>query len=93
MFIRDSNGNKSLTATMAYVSFAVVMLKVLLSGASISLGSFSYSFGAIDALMIGAIFGPILGTYTARRWNDPSPPDQDQNVDVDGGSKPSDGRS
>jgi len=84
MFIKDSSGNRSLTATLAVISFAVVMLKVLLSGASVALAGASYSFGTIDGLTIGAIFGPILGTYTARRWGDPAP-------SGDSGSKPSDG--
>jgi hypothetical protein len=83
MFIRDSSGRKSLTATMAVVGFAVVMVKVLLSGGSIG----SLSFGTIDSLAIAAILGPVLGTYTARRWgsSDDQPP-----IDP-AGSKPNDG--
>ena len=72
MFITDTSGKKSLTATLAVVSFVVVMVKVLLSGASLSIGSSTYSMGTIDGFTIGAIFGPILGSYTARRWNDPT---------------------
>lgn len=72
---------------MTVISFAVVMFKVLLSGASISIGSSSYSFGVIDGFTIGAIFTPILGTYTARRWNNSNPA-----TDVEGaGGKPGDG--
>lgn len=82
MFITDTSGKKSLTATLAVVSFAVVMVKVLLSGASVSFGSSTYSFGTIDGMTIGAIFGPILGSYTARRWG----------ADIqDAGGKPGDG--
>lgn len=83
MFITDTSGNKSLTATMAVIGFGVVMLKVLLSGASVG----SLSFGTIDSLSIAAILGPILGTYTARRWGDPAPTAPPE----DPGSKPSDG--
>lgn len=64
MFIKDTSGNKSLTATMAMIGFAVVMVKVLLSGGSVG----PVSFGTIDSLSIAAILTPILGTYTARRW-------------------------
>jgi len=64
MFIRDTSGNKSLTATLAVIGFAVVMVKVLLNGGSVG----ELSFGTIDSLSIAAILGPILGTYTARRW-------------------------
>ena len=84
MFITDTNGNKSLTATMAVVGFFVVMVKVLLSGGAIG----SFSFGTIDSLSIAAILGPVLGTYTARRWNTAS---QQEDPSSDSGSKPSDG--
>ncbi len=93
MYMKDSGGTKSLTATLAYVSFFVVMVKVLFSGASITVGSLSYDFGTIDALVIGAIFGPILGSYTVRRWGSPAPePVVNSDEDSDAGSKPGDGR-
>ena len=81
MFITDTSGNKSLTATMAIIGFAVVMIKVLMNGAAVG----SISFGTIDSLSIAAILGPILGTYTARRWGTST---QESN---DAGSKPGDG--
>ena len=88
MYFKDSSGSKSLTATITIISFFVVMVKVLLSGASISIGSSTYSFGAIDSMTVGAILGPILGAYTFRRYSDnryPPPP-------VSGaGGRPSDG--
>lgn len=83
MFITDTNGNKSLTATVAMIGFIVVMIKVLLSGASIG----AISFGSIDSLSIAAILGPVLGTYTARRWNSPI---KNEPIE-DAGSKPNDG--
>jgi hypothetical protein len=92
MFITDTSGSKSLTATLAYVSFFVVMIKVLFSGASITVGSWAYEFGTIDALVIGAIFAPILGSYTARRWNSPLP-EPEPVVESDPGSKPGDGHA
>lgn len=73
MFIKDSSGNKSLTATLALAGFIVVMVKLLLSGASVTMGSASYEFGTIDAAMIAAVLTPVLGTYTARRWGQPAP--------------------
>lgn len=87
MFITDTSGNKSLTATLAFVGFSVVMLKLLLSGASISVGSFSYQFGSIDAASIAAVLTPVLGTYTARRWGSPAPSTPPPS-DEDAGSKP-----
>lgn len=68
--IKDSSGKKSLTATLSVVGFIIVMLKVLLSGAAIVIGSLSYSFGEIDALTVGAVLTPILGTYAARRYTE-----------------------
>jgi hypothetical protein len=84
MFIKDSSGNRSLTATLAVIGFGVVMFKVLLSGGSIG----TVSFGSIDSLSIAAILGPVLGTYTARRWGNPTPTDAPAE---DAGSKPSNG--
>ncbi len=37
--LRDSSGNKSLTHTITVVAFAVVMVKLLLNGASMSIAS------------------------------------------------------
>lgn len=81
-FLTDTSGNKSLTATVAVIGFTVVMVKFLLSGASIG----SVSFGSIDSLSIAAVLGPILGTYTARRWGSPIGSQAE-----DPGSKPNDG--
>lgn len=67
MFLRDSRGNKSMTATMSIVAFAIVMVKVLFSGAAIVIGGFSYDFGEIDSLAITALLGPTLGAYAWRR--------------------------
>lgn len=72
--LRDSKGNKSLTATLSIVAFVVVMLKVLFGGGSINIGTFAYSFGTIDSLSIAAILGPILGTYAWRRHTEASYP-------------------
>lgn len=67
MFLKDSSGKPSMTATMSIVAFVVVMIKVLFSGAAIAIGSFSYDFGTIDSLVIAALLGPTLGAYTWRR--------------------------
>jgi len=71
MMFKDSTGRKSLTVTLSIISFAVVMLKTLFSGASISIeGLFSYSFGTIGADEIAALLTPVLGTYAFRRYTD-----------------------
>lgn len=67
LMIKDSDGKKSLTTTLAVVTFVIVMLKVLLNGASISIGTFSYTFGTISSDEIAALLGTTLGTYAFRR--------------------------
>ena len=52
---------------MAIVTFLVVMVKVLLGGSSLSLGTFAFSFGTIDSFSIAALLTPTLGAYVARR--------------------------
>jgi hypothetical protein len=69
MMIKDSTGNKSMTATLAYIAFFAVTLKFLLSG--VTFGAFS--FGIVDSFSIAALLGPTLGAYTARRWGVPAP--------------------
>lgn len=69
MYFKDTSGNKSLSATVAVIAFAVVMIKVLLSGVTVG----AISFGEIDSLTVAAILTPTLGTYTARRWGTPAP--------------------
>lgn len=86
MLLNDSTGNKSLTHTLSVVAFIVVMVKVIVGGASIVIGSFSYSFGTIDSLSIAAILGPVLGAYVARRYTETNAPQEDS------GSKPNDGK-
>ena len=85
MFLKDSSGKKSLTATMAVISFMVVMVKVLLSGSSVTIAGNLYSFGTIDAATVASIFTPILGSYTARRWG------TNNDGGDDSGGKPGDG--
>ncbi len=89
MLLTDTGGNKSLTHTLCIVAFIVVMVKVVIGGASVAIGGFSYSFGTIDSLSIAAILSPVLGAYVARRYTtanisaDATTPDA--------GSKPADG--
>ncbi len=85
--LRDSSGNKSLTHTITVVAFAVVMVKLLLNGASMSIASSTYTFGSIDAASIAAVLGPTLGSYVARRWSGPTA----NNAMDDAGGKPGDG--
>jgi hypothetical protein len=70
MFMKDSDGRKSFTVTISIITFAVVMLKVLVGGTSFSVGGLNVAFGNIDAAEIVALLGPTLTAYTARRYTD-----------------------
>lgn len=70
MYLKDSDGNRSFTVTMSIVAFIVVMLKVLIGGGSLSIGSFSISSGTIGSDEILALLGPTLGVYSFRRYTD-----------------------
>lgn len=70
MYLKNSDGEKSMTATFSIVAFVVVMVKILISGAGIQLGSFTYDFGTVDSLTVAAIMGPILGTYAFRKYTE-----------------------
>lgn len=70
MFMKDSDGEKSFTVTISVITFAVVMLKVLVGGTSFNVGGVAVAFGSISSDEIVALLGPTLGAYTARRYTD-----------------------
>lgn len=103
MYLKNSEGKKSMTTTLTIVAFVVVMVKLLLNNSAVQIGAFAYSFGSIDATEIAAVLSPILGTYAFRRYTDmrygPTPgpfestlTETEMEVGADLGSKPRDGR-
>lgn len=79
LFMKDSNGKKSFTVTVSVITFAVVMLKVLVGGTSFNIGDVSVAFGNIGSDEIIALLGPTLGAYSFRRYTDsryPTNPDE-----------------
>ena len=70
MFMKDSDGKKSFTVTMSVITFVVVMVKVLVGGSAFSIGGVSMSFGPIGSDEILALLGPVLGTYSFRKYTD-----------------------
>jgi len=70
MYLKDSDGKKSATVTMSIITFAVVMLKVLVGGTAFTIGGVSFAFGNIGADEILALMGPTLGAYSFRRYTD-----------------------
>lgn len=70
MWLKNSKGKRDAMLTISMIGFIVVILKVLLNGSTVQVGSFQYSFGLIDAGMIAAILTPTLGAYVARKHSD-----------------------
>jgi hypothetical protein len=63
MWIRNTRGKKDALLTFALASVAVVLVKVLLNGASFR----GITFGTVDAALVGAVLLPTLGAYTTKR--------------------------
>jgi hypothetical protein len=70
IWIKNSKGQRDAVLTFTLVGFVVCMLKVLFGGSVFVVYGYTLNFGPIDATTIGAILGPTLGSYVARRWND-----------------------
>lgn len=68
--LKNASGRKDAVLTMAVAGFAVVLVKVLLVGVTLSLGGKEIGFGTIDGPTIAAILTPTLGAYVARRYTD-----------------------
>lgn len=61
--IRNSRGKPDALLTFSAMSVAVVLVKVLLSGVVVG----TWTFGTIDAGIIGAVLAPTVGAYTWKR--------------------------
>lgn len=72
LWIKNTDGKPDAILTMSVVGFAVVLIKVLLGGHTItnSLMNVSIEILPIDAATIGAILTPTLSAYVARRFTD-----------------------
>jgi hypothetical protein len=70
MFMKDSDGKRSFTVTISVITFAVVMIKVLIGGSAFSFGAISMSFGPIGSDEIAVLLTPVLGTYSFRKYTD-----------------------
>jgi hypothetical protein len=84
MYMKDSDGKKSFTVTMSIITFAVVMLKVLVGGTSFTIGGVSMAFGNIGSDEIMALLGPTLGAYSFRRYTDRRYGQEDYTADPPG---------
>lgn len=66
IWIRNTEGRRDATLTMAFVGFVVVLVRFLFSGFTIG----PLQLGQVDASVIAAILTPTLGSYVARRYTD-----------------------
>lgn len=64
--------------TLAVVSTAVVLIKFLLAGVTVSVGGASFVGGAIDSGVVAAILASTLGAYVARKYQSPHKEDKDE---------------
>jgi hypothetical protein len=70
IWVKNTEGKPDAILTVSLLGFAVVILKLLLSGLSISVAGGTYAFGEIDAGQIAAMLTPTLGAYVSRRYTD-----------------------
>lgn len=61
--------------TLATFSTLSVVGKFLLNGVSLTVGSTTVNFGAVDAALIAAVLTPTLGAYVTRKWKEPPKPE------------------
>ena len=69
IWLRNSEGKPDAVLTMTFMGFVVVLFKVVMGGVAVPFLD-GYSFGEIDATVIGALLTPTLGAYVARRYTD-----------------------
>lgn len=65
--IKNSRDKKDALLTFAVAAVVVILIKVLLHGVTITIGTKVFSMGAVDAGIVAAVLGPTLGAYTTKR--------------------------
>ena len=66
-WLTNAKGTKDPTLTVAVAGAFVILFKILLHGASITLKDKSFSLGTIDAATATGVLAALWGTYWARR--------------------------
>lgn len=69
-WMKNTEGQPDAILTMAFIGFVIVMIKIIVGGASISFGDLSVSAGDVDAMTVAAVLTPTLGAYVARRYSE-----------------------
>lgn len=68
--LKNSDGKEDAVLTMSLIGFLIVMVKVLLSGVSLTFVGNVYSFGEVGADVVASVLGTTLGAYVGRRFTD-----------------------
>lgn len=76
---KNSDGKRDPILTLAIFAVVVVLLKVLVSGVTVTIGGHPMDFGAIDGGLVGAILTPTLGAAVAHRYTDKHFEDKNNN--------------
>lgn len=61
--MKNSRGKADALLTFSVMSVTVVLIKVLLNGVAFK----GWTFGTIDASLVGAVLLPTVGAYTTKR--------------------------
>lgn len=70
MWLKNTDGKKDSALTFSAIAFAIVVVKILLGGTELSIGSWEMSVKPIDADVVAALLGCTMGTYAMRRYTD-----------------------
>jgi hypothetical protein len=70
MIMHNSAGRKDYILSMTVWGFAIIMIKFILGGVSLTAGPISTVFASPDPAFIASVWGPLLAAYVARRYTD-----------------------
>lgn len=70
IWIRNTDGKGDAVLTMTLWCLVVILVKLVFSGFSLTVGTWTVGAGNIDAGIIAALLSPTLGAYVARRYTD-----------------------
>lgn len=70
LWMKNTEGKPDAVLTMAFLGFLVVLIKLLVAGGTLTIGSTVLTAGSVDAAMVAAVLTPTLGAYVARRYTD-----------------------
>ena len=70
IWIRNTDGKADAVLTMTLWCLVVILMKLVFSGFTLTVGTWNVGAGSIDGGMVAALLSPTLGAYVARRYTD-----------------------